>query len=1294
MSHDVAASLDARIALCRSKDQPALQRQLQAVRAAQQRGGTGETLAADLAGRIETSLSACAGRRQRLPVLQYPPELPISGAREALVAAIAAHPVVVICGATGSGKTTQIPKLCLEAGRGVRGLIGHTQPRRLAARTVASRLAQELGSPLGEVAGYQVRFAEQLGPDPFIKVMTDGILLAELTRDRMLWAYDTLIIDEAHERSLNIDFLLGYLKRLLPRRPDLKLIITSATIDPERFARHFDGAPIFSVAGRTYPVEIRYRPLDEDPRSGRDMVDGVLRAVTELDRAGREDLLVFVSGERDIRELGEALRRQDLPGTEILPLYARLAARHQDLVFRPHRLRRIVLATNVAETSLTVPGIRHVIDTGLARISRYSHRTKVGRLPIEPISQASADQRAGRCGRTAPGICIRLYSEADYLARPRFTDPEILRTNLASVVLQMKALRLGEIDAFPFPDPPDARYVNDALQLLRELGALDAAGRLTRRGHDLARLPVDPMLGRMVLAGAELHCLHEVLIIASALAVGDPRERPPEKAALADARQAVFRHPRSDFLSYLGLWDAWRAAGTSGSARRAFCEHHLVSALRMREWADVHRELLQLIHEQGLRVNQEPAPEAMIHQALLSGLLGRIGRKREEGDYQGPRGVRFHLHPGSGLARKRPEWVMAAELVQTTRLYARTVAAIEPQWVEAVAGELIKRSYLEPHWQPRAGRVGAFLQTSLHGLVLSARRLVNYGPIDPALSRTLFIRDGLAAGECRTRGGFLAHNRALEASVREDEAKLRQPGALLDEEASFAFYDRRLPGDIHDMATFERWREAAERENPRLLFMSREDLVRPDSAWADGRAYPDHMTVAGIPLRLRYCFEPGDPEDGVTVQIPAPALGPLRPEDFERLVPGMLAGKVEALIRALPKSLRRHFIPAPHFAQAATEVLLEQPDVPLRVGLSQALARMTGVQVPVADWPEADLPDALRMRFEVLAPDGAVLAAGRDLGDLQAALRGDGRIAAPTVKPAPAPAGATPWDRERVTEWDFGALPAGPVAVVREGIRVPAWPALAAEAAGVALRLFDRPEAALASHRSGVAALARLRLGPALRYLEKNMPLARDLGLLYAPLGRWDALRADLVEAVLTRLFLAEPLPHDRASFESRLEEGRGRLMEVAEQAARAVHGALMEWKALWPLLQTAASEPRRAALADLRAQVEWLMQPGFVARTPDPWLSRIAVYLKGARLRLEKLSGRLARDAQWQASVSHWMKRWADLPPTTDPERLARRETLRWLIEEYRLSLFAQELGTVTRVSERRLEEMLSVCR
>ena len=1273
----------------RSIDQPALRRALRELKNRKSR-----LSASELAERVEASRAACAARRARLPALQYPPELPVSGARDELVAAIATHPVVVICGATGSGKTTQIPKLCLEAGRGIRGLIGHTQPRRLAARTVAARLAQELGSPLGEVAGYQVRFAEQLGPDPFIKVMTDGILLAELARDRMLWAYDTLIIDEAHERSLNIDFLLGYLKHLLPRRPDLKVVITSATIDPERFARHFDGAPVFSVAGRTYPVELRYRPLDADPKALRDPTDGVLAAVAELDRGGRQDILVFLPGERDIREVGEALRRQNLPGTEILPLYARLAARHQDLVFRPHRQRRIVLATNVAETSLTVPGIRHVIDTGVARISRYSHRTKVGRLPIEAISQASADQRAGRCGRTAPGTCIRLYSEADYLARPRFTDPEIQRTNLAGVVLQMKALRLGEIEDFPFPDPPDARYVKDALQLLRELGALDGAGQLTRRGRDLARLPVDPVVGRMVLAGAEHHCLHEVLIIASALAVGDPRERPPEQAALADSKQAVFRHPRSDFLSYLRLWAAWREAGSSSAARRQFCEAHMVSALRMREWSDVHRELLQLVHEQSLRVNQKPAEEAAIHQALLSGLLGRIGHKREEGDYQGARGVRFHLHPGSGLARKRPEWVMAAELVQTSRLYARTVAAIEPPWVEAAAGDLLKRSYLEPHWQARAGRVGAYMQTSLHGLILSARRRVDYGPIDPVLARELLIREGLVAGECRTRGGFLAHNRALWAELLEEEAKLRQPGALLDEEAPFNFYAQRIPADVHDMVCFERWRQAAEREDPGRLFMHREDLVRADSAWADSRAYPDQMTVEGMPLQLRYRFEPGDPEDGVTVQIPQPALAPLRAESFERLVPGMLADKVEALIRGLPKALRRHFIPAPHFAKAATEALLEEADVALRPGLSRALARMTGVEVPPDQWPEDSVPDNLRMRFEILGPDGSIVASGRDLGALQAAHHGDGRIVAP-AQAAPAKGEEVArWNRDRVTDWDFGPLPDGAVEVVRAGLRVPAWPALAVEGDTVALRLFDRPEAARAAHRAGILALVRQRLGASMRLLEKQMPLARELGLLYAPQGRWDALRADLVEAVLRRLFLTLPLPRDADTFAARLDAGRRQLMPVAAQVAQAVHAALTEYKVLRPLLQADAPEPRRSVLADIRAQAEWLMAPGFAARIEDPWLGRLAVYLKGARLRLEKLPGRAARDAQWQAAVAHWLRRLAELSATDDPDRAARRDALRWMVEEYRLSLFAQELGVQGRVSERRLAELFEDCR
>nr|MDQ3959737.1 ATP-dependent RNA helicase HrpA [Pseudomonadota bacterium] len=890
---------------------------------------------------IQSSIRQLERRAQTLPQAAFPEELPISARRDEIARALNEHQIVIICGETGSGKSTQLPKLCLALGRGISAMIGHTQPRRIAARTLAMRIASELGSELGQAVGYKVRFNDRIGPDTYIKLMTDGILLAETESDRWLEHYDTLIIDEAHERSLNIDLLLGYLKTVLPRRPDLKLIVTSATLDPERFSRHFDNAPIIEVSGRTYPVEVRYRPLysqDENERD-RSLEQAILEAADEISKIDRGDILVFLPGEREIRETAQALRKHHPPDTEILPLYARLSAAEQNRVFQPHNRRHIVLATNVAETSLTVPGVRYVIDTGLARINRYSPRTKVQRLVCEPIARASADQRKGRCGRQSRGICYRLYAAEDFEARDQFTDPEILRTNLASVILRLKSLHLGEVEDFPFIDPPDSRYVKAGYKLLEELGAVDEARQLTTSGRQLARLPLDPRLGRMLLAGQTEHCLAELLIIVSALSVQDPRERPLEASQKADEAHRPFADERSDFLWYLNLWRFYeeQARHLSKNKLRTLCTAHFLSYRRLQEWQDIHRQLKTLIHDLGFNINAVPADYAAIHRALLTGLLGNIGFKTEKNEYTGARGIKFSIFPGASLFKKAPAWIMAAEIAETSRLYARTVAKIEPEWIEQVAGPLLRRSYSEPHWEKRAGRVQALERVTLYGLTLVAKRKVDYTRIDPVECRRLFIQAALVEGDYETRAAFFQHNRAVLEQIEDLQHRLRRLDILVDERDRFDFYDQRLPEGVVCAKTFERWRTQAEGQDPKLLYMDRAQLLQAHGQTAD--RYPDALNVAGMALPLSYRFEPGHEADGVTVTVPVVILNQLDPARFDWLVPGLLKEKITQLIRSLPKSLRRHFVPIEHYTEACLKQL-KPADQSLTASLAAQLQQL------------------------------------------------------------------------------------------------------------------------------------------------------------------------------------------------------------------------------------------------------------------------------------------------------------------------------------------------------------------
>lgn len=1281
---DPIAAVQARLAEAMLADRPGLERRLASVLRRRRQGKPFDRALRALERDLGASAERRARRERQRPRPRYPDELPVSGRRADIARAIADHQVVVVAGETGSGKTTQLPKICLELGRGVAGLIGHTQPRRIAARSVAARVAGELDTGIGQAVGYQVRFQDRVGPDTYVKLMTDGILLAETQSDPDLHAYDTLIIDEAHERSLNIDFLLGYLKQLLPRRPDLKIVITSATIDTERFARHFD-APVVEVSGRTYPVEVRYRPLasDDPEEEDRSLIEGVVAAVDELSRAGPGDVLVFLAGEREIREAAEALRKHHPPQTEILPLFARLSVAEQNRVFEPHRGRRIVLATNVAETSLTVPGVRYVVDSGLARISRYSHRSKVQRLPVEKISRASADQRAGRCGRVGPGICVRLYDEQDYLARPEFTEPEIQRTNLAAVILRMLDLGLGDVQAFPFVDPPDRRFVSDGYRILAELGAVDGERRLTRLGRDLARLPVDPRLGRMLLEANRRGCLQEVLVIASALTIQDPRERPLDAQQQADAAHGRFADERSDFVALLNLWRFYheQARHLSRSKLRQLCREHFLAYRRMREWHDLHQQLANQVKDMGFRVNQEPAEYAPLHQALLSGLLGNIGLHQGEGEYLGAHGKRFRIFPGS-TTTGRPKWIMAAEVVETARLYGRTVARIEPAWVEALAGDLVRRSYSEPHWEKRPAQVGAYERVSLYGLDLVQRRRVNYGPIDPVAAREIFIREALVHGEYRTDAPFFHHNRRFIEEIEALEDKARRRDILVDEDALFAFYDARIPDGIYSGKAFETWRRRAERERPDLLHLSREALMRHAAEDVTEARFPDRLVVGGLEIPLEYRFEPGHEADGVTAVIPLPALNQLPEEPFQWLVPGMLEEKIAALIRSLPKSLRRNFVPAPDFARACVQALV--PDrAPLQEAVADQLRRMTGVEVEAGAFDAARLPAHLHMRFRVVDTRGRTLAAGRDLSALRAELAGRAREQFARLSD-------TGFERDDVNTWDFGDLPAQ-VDLERAGLTLRGYPALVPEDGRIALRLLETAAEARRRMPEGLVALFAREHGQEVKYVRRNLPGLNTMCLRYAPLGGCEDLREDLVHMSIRRALLpdGEPVFTER-EYRARSADARRRLVTAANELCALVERILALHHDVRKRLKGALPPAWLQAVGDIRSQLEHLVYAGFVRRTPDWALPHLPRYLQAVERRLERLQAQPGRDRQLQLQIAPLWERWL-ARRAQDPEAAAGDAELvryRWLVEELRVSLFAQELGTAEKVSVKRLEE------
>jgi len=1279
--------------------------------------------------------------RHPLPPVSFPEELPVSARRAEIAAALQANQVIIVSGETGSGKTTQLPKICLSLGRGERGLIGHTQPRRIAATATAKRIAQELGSAPGMHVGYKIRFNDVLSDGAWVKLMTDGILLAETQSDPLLRNYDTLIIDEAHERSLNIDFLLGYLKQLLPKRPDLKVIITSATIDADRFSRHFEingrPAPVIEVSGRLYPVEIRYRPVESEltqknanagttgatkqvvapttsaarGKQQRDLMDAIVDAVDELALNGPGDILIFLPGEREIRDAAEALRKHHPPHVEILPLFARLSAQEQERVFKTSNARRLVLATNVAETSLTVPGIRFVVDAGTARVKRYSYRNKVEQLQIEAIAQSAANQRAGRCGRVAAGVCIRLYDEQDYLQRPKFTDPEILRSSLAAVILKMKSLKLGDVEQFPFIEPPLGRAIADGYQLLQELGAVDDARELTPLGRQLAKLPLDPRVGRMMLAGRDHDCLSEMLIVAAALSVQDPRDRPAEAQAAADNAHKIFADEKSEFLSYLKIWKWFEEAIDQKKSNRQLqeqCRENFLSQMRLREWRDVHSQLFTLVREQGWRMNDAAATYEQLHLALLTGLLGNVGYKSDDEPlYLGARGIRFHLWPGSSLSKKAGRWVVAGELVETSRLFARTIANIQPEWLERVGGHLLKKSWGDPRWEKKSGQVSAYERATLYGLVVYSQRRTDYGKIQPVEAREIFIRSALVQGDFETRAPFFAHNQKLIREIENLEHKSRRLDVLVDEELIAAFYDKLLPESIHNTVDFEQWLRKASKDDPKVLYLSRDDLMRHEAAGVTTDLFPKVMRTAGIEMSLTYHFEPGAVRDGVTLAVPLYSLNQVSLARCEWLVPGMLKDKAHLLLKSLPQKLRRHCVPLPDYAAGFCDRVHEAKKFGQGSLLDAVIADVrsqTTVVIKIADFKLETLPAHHFMNFKIIDEHGRQLDMGRNLSALQAELGMQAReqfqkIAEQAVpvdsavrsgtavnnKPTQSRSAAGPANFQNLTTWSFDALPE--LLEIQQGKQtLIGFPALVDRVTHCDLEVFDDPNEAAAIHGAGLCRLFALQLKEQLKYLEKNVAGLQQMGMQFMALGSQEELRDQIIQAGLTRACLQLPLPTNANEFNQRRDEGKARLNLLVNEIARLIGQILGEYHTLPKKLQ--ALKSHAAAQADMQAQLQTLIHKRFVVETEHGQLAHFPRYLKAVQVRMDKLRTDPTRDArllsEWQQAAMPW-QRALKSGSYGDPKM----QEFRWMLEELRVSLFAQELKTPMPVSVKRLQKV-----
>ncbi len=1338
--------LENQLSQCMLADRFPLKRRLNQLRDALKQNKPVDKSLVDIAHKVQASQQRLQARLSALPKPEYPPELPVSGKKDEIAAAIAKHQVVIVCGETGSGKTTQLPKICLELGRGVTGMIGHTQPRRIAARSVASRIAQELKSPLGEAVGYKVRFNDKLSESSYVKLMTDGILLAETQSDKFLNGYDTIIIDEAHERSLNIDFLLGYLKQLLPKRPDLKIIVTSATIDAERFSNHFDGAPVIEVSGRTYPVEIRYRPLgnkttmvavevpvddglDDIDHFAQDLMgikrkpprtetrwleeddeeevmeDAILDTAEDLLRLGDGDILVFLPGEREIRDTADHLRKYQgrspkLKSIEILPLFARLSIEDQQKIFRPGGQRRIVLATNVAETSLTVPGIKYVIDAGLARVNRYSPRAKVEQLQIEKISQAAAKQRAGRCGRVSNGICVRLYSEEDFNQRPAFTDPEILRSSLASVILRMADLRLGDVAEFPFIEAPSSRLISDGYQLLQELGAVTERREITELGRQMARLPLDPRVARMIIAAKKEGCLREILIIASVLSIQDPRERPMDKREAADNAHAKFKADDSDFMSYLKLWDWYEQALKTKKSNRDLlnqCHQSFLSFLRLKEWRELHAQLLEMVEDMDLKRNDQEASYAQVHRALLSGLLGNIGFKDGDSEtYAGARGIRFTIAPGSALKKNRPKWVMAAELVDTTKLYARVVAKIDPDWIEPIANEggsrdLTQSDYTDPRWDRKLAQVVAWERVSLYGLTIVPKRRVHYGPINPTEAREIFIREALANMEFDTRAPFFEANRRLIAEVEALEHKARRQDVLVDEYQLFVFYDKVVPpiagpGNqesyrIYNGASFEKWRQDAEKTNPKVLYLTRESLMRHGASAITEVQFPEQMTIAGETVPLKYRFEPGHVLDGVTATIPLALLNQLDATVTEWLVPGMVRDKVTALIKALPKTLRRVCVPVPEFVTGFLEA--KNPQQPLLPALAEFIQHKTGLKLKPEEFDLAGLDAHHLMNFSVVDEKGRELGMGRDWHLLKKQLGSAAQLTFRTGSPG--------IEKSGLKQWDFGDLPET-LTFSKDGRQLTGYPGLEDNTESVAVKLFDTPEAATVAHRKGVCRLMRFELKEQVKQLEKGLPGFNQYALLLRAVMNPDQLREDMLQAIADRAFIAEDeLPRTNAEFMQLKARARTRLPAVTEALTRQAQLIANEYQVLTAQLQKMTPVTQKIK-RECEQQLQNLLYPGFFSRTPWEHLPHLPRYLKAIKMRIDKYPTSIERDGRHTQALVQIEQRWqqkveqlrkAHLPVTSQLQDFA------WQLQELRVSLFAQELRTPYPVSIKRLDKL-----
>lgn len=1251
-----------------------------------------QAIADELAAEITVAEQRVASRRAATPTIRYPENLPVSQKKQDIADAIRDNQVVIVAGETGSGKTTQLPKICLELGRGITGLIGHTQPRRLAARTVADRIADELETSLGGCIGYKVRFNDQVSDTTQVKLMTDGILLAEIQQDRLLLQYDTIIIDEAHERSLNIDFLLGYLRELLPRRPDLKVIITSATIDPQRFSKHFHNAPVIEVSGRTYPVEVRYRPVVEDADdTNRDQLQAIFDAVDELGQESRGDILIFMSGEREIRDTADALNRRDLPHTEILPLYARLSNAEQNRVFQSHTGRRIVLATNVAETSLTVPGIKYVIDPGTARISRYSFRTKVQRLPIEPVSQASANQRKGRCGRVSEGICIRLYSEDDFINRPEFTDPEILRTNLASVILQMTALGLGDIAAFPFVEAPDKRNIQDGVKLLEELGAItqseDQHYKLTPSGRSLAQLPVDPRLAKMVLEAQRYACTREVMIITSALSIQDPRERPADKQQASDEKHRRFADKESDFLSFVNLWDYLQEQqkALSSSQFRRLCKMEYLNYLRVREWQDIYTQLRQVVREQGIPLNSEPADFRGVHTALLTGLLSHIGQKdADKQEYTGARNARFSIFPGSGLFKKPPKWTIVAELVETSRLWGRIAARIDPEWIEPVAQHLIKRSYSEPHWEKAQGAVMASEKVTLYGLPIVAARKVNYSQIDPVLSRELFIRNALVEGEWQTRHAFFKANLKLREEVEELEHKSRRRDILVDDETLFAFYDMRIPQDVVSARHFDSWWKLTSREQPELLNFAKEMLIKEGASNVSKLDYPNVWQQGNLKLRLSYQFEPGTEADGVTVHVPLPLLNQVEENGFEWQIPGVRRELIIALIKSLPKPVRRNLVPAPNYADAFLGRVTPM-ELPLLESLEREFRRMTGITIDREAWQWDQVPDHLKITYRVVDENNRKLNEERDLAALKLALKGK-------VQETLSLVADDGLEQSGLHIWSFGDLP-DHFEQKRGNYSVKAWPALVDEKDSVAIRLFDSQHEQQKAMWRGQRRLLLLNIPSPIKYLHEKLPNKAKLGLYFNPYGKVLDLIDDCIACGVDKLIDEHGGPTWQEAGYSKLHDKvRAELNDTVVDIAKKVEQILTAVFNINKRLKGRVDMSMALALSDVKAQLGGLVYKGFVTQNGWKRLSDTLRYLTAMERRLEKMPidphsdrARMLKIEKIQQAWSTWYNK---LPAVRREDEDVK--DVRWMIEELRVSYFAQQLGTPYPVSEKRIQQAM----